>query len=134
MIINISFIWLAKGMEIFLDRTLWILSKLLTSAKINFDRYHSVNKMLFFFQNNVVPEFFNGMVCWHYHLQWICGYVHVYKIIKQLFHVCSGNSQNYCPSDYDTFIRCNPVWTRQDFVIVINIHEIVLTNHRKGQR
>jgi len=39
-----------------------------------------------------------GMVCWHYHLQWICGYVHVYKIIKQLFHACSGNSQNYCPS------------------------------------
>jgi hypothetical protein len=26
------------------------------------------------------------------------GYVHVYKIIKQLFHACSGNSQNYCPS------------------------------------
>jgi hypothetical protein len=40
--------------------------------------------MLYFFQNNVVPQFFNGMVCWHYHLQWICGYVHVYKIIKQL--------------------------------------------------
>jgi hypothetical protein len=46
-----------------------------------------------------VLQFFNGiMVCWHYHLQWICGYVHVYKIIKQLFHACSGNSQNYCPS------------------------------------
>ena len=38
------------------------------------------------------------MVCWHFHLQWICGYVPVYKIIKQLFHACSGNSQNYCPS------------------------------------
>ena len=24
--------------------------------------------------------------------------VHVYKIIEQLFHACSGNSQNYCPS------------------------------------
>jgi hypothetical protein len=24
---------------------------------------HSVNKMLYFFQNNVVPQFFNGMVC-----------------------------------------------------------------------
>ena len=55
-------------------------------------------QMLYFFQNNVVPQFFNGMVCWHYHLQWICGYVHVYKIIKQLFHACSGNNQNYCPS------------------------------------
>ena len=54
--------------------------------------------MLYFFQNNVVPQFFNGMVCSHYHLQWICGYVHVYKIIKQLFHAYSGNSQNYCPS------------------------------------
>ena len=54
-------------------------------------------QMLYFFQNNVVPQFFNGMVCWHYHLQWICGYVHVYKIIKQLFHACSWNSQNYCP-------------------------------------
>ena len=54
--------------------------------------------MLYFFQNNVAPQFFNGMVCWYYHLQWICGYVHVYKIIKQLFHACSGNSQNYCPS------------------------------------
>ena len=31
-------------------------------------------------------------------VQWICGYVHIYKIIKQLFHACSGNSQNYCPS------------------------------------
>jgi hypothetical protein len=37
-------------------------------------------------------------VRWHYHLQWICGYVHVYRIIKQLDHACSGNSQNYCPS------------------------------------
>jgi hypothetical protein len=55
------------------------------------------SQMLYFFQNNVVPQFFNGMVCWHYHLQWICGYVHVYKIIKQLFHACSGNSQNYWP-------------------------------------
>jgi hypothetical protein len=52
----------------------------------------------YFFQNNGVPQFFNGMVCWHYHLQWICGYVHVYKIIKQLFHACSENSPNYCPS------------------------------------
>jgi hypothetical protein len=43
----------------------------------------------YFFQNNVVPQCLNGMVC---------GYVHVYKIIKQLFHACSGNSQNYCPS------------------------------------
>ena len=32
------------------------------------------------------------------HQSWICGYVHVYKIIKQLFHACSGNSQNHCPS------------------------------------
>jgi hypothetical protein len=32
------------------------------------------------------------------HQSWICGYVHVYKIIKQLFHACSGNIQNYCPS------------------------------------
>ena len=55
-------------------------------------------QMLYVFQNNVVPQFFNGMVCWHYHLQWICGYVHVYKIIKQLLHACSGNSQNYCTS------------------------------------
>jgi hypothetical protein len=55
-------------------------------------------QMLYFFQNNGVPQFFNGMVCWHYHLQWICGYVHVYKIIKQLFHACSGKSQNYCHS------------------------------------
>ena len=55
-------------------------------------------QMLYFFQNNVVLQFFNGIVCWYYHLQWICGYVHVYKIIKQLFHACSGNSQNYCPS------------------------------------
>jgi hypothetical protein len=31
------------------------------------------------------------------HQSWICGYVHVYKIVKQLFHACSGNSQNYCP-------------------------------------
>ena len=42
-------------------------------------------------------------LCWNYHLQWICGYVHVYmiyvynKIIKQLSHACSGNSQNYWP-------------------------------------
>jgi hypothetical protein len=36
--------------------------------------------------------------------------------------------------DYDTFICCNPVWTRQDFGLVINIHEIVLTNYSKGQR
>ena len=34
---------------------------------------------MYFFQNNVVPQFVNGMVCWHYHLQWICGYVHVPK-------------------------------------------------------
>jgi hypothetical protein len=34
--------------------------------------------------------------------------------------------------DYDTFIRCISVWTRQDFGFVINIH--VLTNHSKGQR
>ena len=54
--------------------------------------------MLYFFQNNVVPQYFNGMVCWHYHRQWICGYVHVYKIIKQLLHACSGNRQNNCPS------------------------------------
>ena len=26
------------------------------------------------------------------------GFVHVYKIIKQLFHACSGNNQNYCPA------------------------------------
>jgi hypothetical protein len=32
---------------------------------------------MYFFQNNVVPQFLNGMICWHY--------VHVYKIIKQLF-------------------------------------------------
>ena len=38
------------------------------------------------------------LVCWHYHLQWICGYAHVYKIIQQLFHACSGNSQDFCPS------------------------------------
>ena len=31
-------------------------------------------------------------------------------------------------------IRCNSVWTRQDFGLVITIHEIVLTNHSKGQR
>ena len=24
---------------------------------------HSINKMLYFFQNNVVPQLFNGMVC-----------------------------------------------------------------------
>ena len=60
--------------------------------------HHSCQIMLYFFQNNVVSQFFNGMICWYYHLQWICGYVHVYKIIKQLFHACSGNSQNYCSS------------------------------------
>jgi hypothetical protein len=32
------------------------------------------------------------------------------------------------------FIWCNSVSTRQDFGFVINIHEIVLTNHSKGQR
>ena len=31
--------------------------------------------------------------------------------------------------DYNTFIRCNPVKNKYDFVLVINIHEIVLTNH-----
>jgi hypothetical protein len=23
--------------------------------------------------------------------------------------------------DYDTFIRCNPIWTRHDFVLVITV-------------
>jgi hypothetical protein len=32
------------------------------------------------------------------------------------------------------FTRCNPVWIRLDLGLVINIHEIVLTNHSKGQR
>ena len=31
-------------------------------------------------------------------LQWICGYVHVYKIIKQLCHACSGNSSQVISS------------------------------------
>jgi hypothetical protein len=53
-------------------------------------------QMLYFFQNNVVPQFFNGMVCWHYHLQWICDYVHVYKIIKQFS--ASGNSSQVISS------------------------------------
>ena len=43
----------------------------------------------------------NFLMVWYADIiifQWICGYVHVYKIIKQLAHACSGNSQNYCPS------------------------------------
>jgi len=38
MTINISFIWLAKNMRFFLDRTLWILSKPSISTTINLDR------------------------------------------------------------------------------------------------
>ena len=37
MTINISFIWLAKSMRFFLDRTLWILSKPSISPNINCD-------------------------------------------------------------------------------------------------
>ena len=37
MTINISFIWLAKNMRFFLDKTLWILFKPSISAKINLD-------------------------------------------------------------------------------------------------
>ena len=54
-------------------------------------------QMLYFFQNNVVPQFFNGMVCWNYHLQWICGYVHVYKIIKSYFMPVQGTVKTIVP-------------------------------------
>jgi hypothetical protein len=38
---------------------------------------------------------------WYADIIILSGFVvmcNVYKIIKQLFHACSGNSQNYCPS------------------------------------
>ena len=96
--------------------------------------------MLYFFQNNVVFQFFNGMVCCHYHLQWICGYVHVYQIIKQLFHVCSGNSQNYCPSvlgddlgtiafgsrPQATVLKSSPAPRVNSFDCSLNRHELTI--------
>ena len=36
--------------------------------------------------------------------------------------------------DFFLKTRCNPMWTRQDFGLVIHIHEIVFTNHSKGQK
>jgi hypothetical protein len=35
------------------------------------------------------------------------GFVHVYKIIKQLYHACSRNSQNYCPEVLEMI--CEPL-------------------------
>ena len=47
MTINISFIWLAKSLRFFLDRTLWILSEPSISAKINLDRSRRAFGMLY---------------------------------------------------------------------------------------
>ena len=87
-------------------------------------------QMQYFFQNKVVPQFFNGMVCCH-HFQWICGYVHVYKIIKQLFHACSGNSQNYCPSVLESrpqaaVLKSSPAPRVNSFHCSLNRHEITV--------
>jgi hypothetical protein len=83
--------------------------------------------MLYFFQNNVVLQFVNGMVCWHYHLQWICGYVHVYKIIKQLCHACKGNSQTIVPLwPQATVLKSSPEPRVNSFDCSLNRHEITV--------
>jgi hypothetical protein len=64
-----------------------------------------------------VPQFFNGMVCWHYHLQWICGYVHVCKIIKQLFHAYWGNSIQLLTGSEDNSC-CSRNQSITDFLII----------------
>jgi hypothetical protein len=85
--------------------------------------------------------------------EYICTFVHTfvkfiaYNLINFFKDLCSiifchlGNGCRHCCCRLQhkslnrlcAFIRCNPVWTRQDFGLVINIHEIVLTNDSKGQ-
>jgi hypothetical protein len=53
--------------------------------------------------------------------------MHVYKIIKQLFHACSGNSQNYCPSlPQATVLKSSPPPQVNSFDCSLNRHEITV--------
>ena len=71
------------------------------------------------------------------------GFVHVYKIIKQLYHACSGNSQNYCPEvlemiweplpsafgagdDLGTVLKSSPAHRDNSFDCSLNRHEITV--------
>ena len=66
--------------------------------------------------------------------------MHVYKIIKQLFHACSGNSQNYCPSVLEitvafglrpqaTVLKSSPAPRVNSFDCSLNRHEITVYHY-----
>ena len=55
------------------------------------------------------------------HQLWICGYVHVYKIIKQLFHACSGNLRPHA-----TVLKSSPAPRDNSFDCSLNRHEITV--------
>jgi hypothetical protein len=50
-----------------------------------------------------------------------CGYVHVYKIIKQLFHACSGNLRPHA-----TVLKSSPAPRDNSFDCSLNRHEITV--------
>jgi hypothetical protein len=88
------------------------------------------------FKTMLCPNF---LMVWYANIIIFNGFVVMcmYMIIKQLFHACSGNSQNYCPSVLEitvdfglrpqaTVLKSSPPPQVNSFGCPLNRHEITV--------